>query len=101
METRKRRALEAEGWRFGDAADFLGLTDAEQKLVNLRIAVSRAVRKHRERKKMTQQELAKALKSSQSRVAKLEAGAPDVSLDLLFRSLFVVGGRLGDITGRS
>ena len=101
MDARKQRALEAVGWRFGDAAEFLELTDAERQLVDLRLAVSRAVRQRRERKKMTQQELARMLKSSQSRVAKLEAGAPDVSLDLLFRGLFAVGGRLGDVKHRS
>lgn len=101
MDARKQRALEAVGWRFADAAEFLELTDAERQLVDLRLAVSRAVRQRRERKKMTQQELARMLKSSQSRVAKLEAGAPDVSLDLLFRGLFAVGGRLGDVKHRS
>jgi len=32
------------------------------------------------------------MKSRQSRVAKMEAGAADVSLDLLFRGLFALGG---------
>lgn len=35
----------------------------------------------------------------QSRVAKLEAGSADVSLDLLIRSLFAVGGKLADLSG--
>jgi hypothetical protein len=38
------------------------------------------------------------LKSSQSRVAKIEAGTAGVSLDLLFRALFAVGGGLADLT---
>lgn len=40
---------------------------------------------------MTQTQLAKRLESSQSRVAKMEAGDRSVSLDLLVRSLLAVG----------
>jgi len=97
MEQGKRKALEAAGFRFGDAADFLGLSDEEQRLIELRIKVSRAVRRLREKQQLSQQQLATKLKSSQSRVAKLESGSADVSLDLMFRGLFAVGGRLTDL----
>ena len=97
MELTKRKALEAAGFRFGDAEDFLGLSDEERQLVELRLAVSRAVRRLREAQQLTQKELAGRLKSSQSRVAKLELGASDVSLDLLFRGLFALGGRVSDV----
>jgi hypothetical protein len=100
MEKKKRRALEAAGFRVGDAEDFLGLTDEERRLVDLRLLVSRAVRRLREGQHLTQQQLAARLKSSQSRVAKMEAGAADVSLDLLFRGLFAVGGGLPDLTAQ-
>jgi transcriptional regulator with XRE-family HTH domain len=40
---------------------------------------------------MTQMDKARLLKSSQSRVAKIEAGDTSVSLDLLVRSLIVLG----------
>jgi len=40
---------------------------------------------------MTQREVARIVKSSQSRIAKMEAGDPSVSLDLLIRSLLVLG----------
>lgn len=98
MDRKKRKALEAAGFRIGDAEDFLGLTPEERELVELRLAVSRAVRRLREERHLTQHQLAAKLKSSQSRVARLEAGAADVSLDLLFRGLFAVGGGLGDLT---
>ena len=41
--------------------------------------------------KLTQEQVARLLKSSQSRVAKMEAGDPSVSLDLLVRSLLALG----------
>jgi predicted XRE-type DNA-binding protein len=99
MESRKRKALESAGFRIGDAEEFLGLTQEERRLVELRLAVSRTVRRLRQKRRLTQHQLATRLGSSQSRVAKLEAGAGDVSLDLLFRSLFAVGGKLRDLAG--
>jgi len=97
MHAEKRKALEAAGWRFGDAADFLGLSEEERRLLDLRLAVSRKVRELREKNGVTQQGLASKLKSSQSRVAKIEAAAADVSLDLSIRALFAVGGKLTDL----
>ncbi len=101
MEQKKRQALEKAGFRIGDAGDFLGLTEEESRLIDVRLAVSRAVRRLREERHMTQQQLAVKLKSSQSRVAKIEAGARDVSLDLMFRGLFAVGGGLADLAPHS
>jgi transcriptional regulator with XRE-family HTH domain len=97
MNKEKREALEAAGFVFGEAEDFLKLTEEERRLVELRLAVSRAVRARRRQQNLTQAEAAKKLKSSQSRVAKLEAGSADVSLDLMFRGLFVLGGSIRDI----
>ena len=97
IEERERKALEAAGFRFGDAGDFLGLNEEERQLVNLRLALCRGVRRLRERQKLTQQQLAVRLKSSQSRVAKIEAGVGGVSLDLLFRTFFALGGRMADL----
>jgi hypothetical protein len=37
MDAAKRKALEAAGWRFGDAADFLGMTDEERQLLDARV----------------------------------------------------------------
>jgi len=101
MDQEKRKALEAAGFWLGDAEDFLGLTEEERRLVDLRVAVSRTVRRLRQRRHLTQQQLAAKLNSSQSRVAKIEAGAAEVSLDLLFRSLFAVGGRLADLARKN
>jgi predicted XRE-type DNA-binding protein len=101
MDAAKRKTLERAGFQFGDAEDFLGLSEEERRLVELRLAIIRAVRRLRRARNLTQQQLAAKLQSSQSRVAKIEAGAADVSLDLLFRSLFAVGGRLEDLAGSS
>jgi ribosome-binding protein aMBF1 (putative translation factor) len=97
MKEAKRKALEAAGWRVGDAAEFLGLSEQEEQLVALRVALARAVRRRRAAGGLSQHDLAARMKSSQSRVAKIEAGAAGVSLDLMFRGLFAAGGKISDV----
>jgi DNA-binding XRE family transcriptional regulator len=94
MNAVKRKKLEAAGFRVGDAEDFLDLKPDERELVDLRLSLSRLVRLRREKLKLTQQQLAIKIKSSQSRIAKLESGAGGVSLDLMIRGLLAVGGKL-------
>ena len=91
MKQAKRKRLEAAGWRVSTVSEFLGLTDEETALIELKLDLARAVRAERVRRRMTQEELGKVLGSSQSRVAKMEAGDPTVSIDLLVRSLLKVG----------
>ena len=50
-----------------------------------------ALAKRRKKSNLTQAQLAKLLKSSQSRVAKMEKGDPTVSVDLLVKSLLAMG----------
>jgi DNA-binding XRE family transcriptional regulator len=97
MRKEKREALEAAGVRFGTVAEFLGLTPEEEAIVELRVAVSMAVRRARERHNLTQAQVAKKIKSTQARIAKIESDASDVSLDLMFRGLFAAGGSLDDL----
>jgi ribosome-binding protein aMBF1 (putative translation factor) len=97
MNKRKKQALEAAGFVFGDAKEFLKLTPEEQRLVELRVAVSRSIRKRREQQHLTQSDLAKRMKTSQPRIAKIESGSSGVSLDLMFRGLFALGGTMKDV----
>jgi transcriptional regulator with XRE-family HTH domain len=105
MREDKRRRLEAKGWKVGRAAEFLALTPSEAEFVELKVALSRWLRVVRRDQSLTQQALARLLQSSQSRVAKMEAGDPSVTLDLLVRSLVVLGATAEDIakaiTGRT
>jgi DNA-binding XRE family transcriptional regulator len=91
MKTSKRKRLEAKGWKIGNSTEFLGLSSEEAAYVELKLALSRNLQTTRKEKNLTQEELARLLKSSQSRIAKMEAGDPSVSLDLLVRSLLVLG----------
>ena len=104
MKKSKREALEAKGWKVGSVAEFLGLSEAESALLELKLALGRSLRERRTKQGVTQIELARRLGSSQSRVAKMEAADPSVSLDLLVRSLFALGAtprELGRVFARS
>jgi DNA-binding XRE family transcriptional regulator len=74
MEKSKRKRLEKTGWRVGTAGEFLGLSKAEEALVDMKLVLGTRLRKTREQHQMTQTDLAKRIGSSQSRVAKMEAG---------------------------
>jgi ribosome-binding protein aMBF1 (putative translation factor) len=94
MDTAKRKALEAAGWKIGDAADFLELSPAERQLLDARMEFARAVRRQRLARGWSQKTLAEKLETSQPRVVKIEQGAADVSLDQLMRAFTTAGGKL-------
>jgi DNA-binding XRE family transcriptional regulator len=91
MNTAKRKRLESKGWKVGTAKEFLNLSPEESAYVELKLALSKILQETRRENELTQEQLARLLKSSQSRVAKMELGDPSVSLDLLVRSLFALG----------
>lgn len=91
MKKSKRARLERAGWKVGSAEEFLGLTREEAALVEMRLALAHGVRKRREARRMTQTQVARKLGSSQSRIAKLEAGDPSVSIDLMVKALLALG----------
>ena len=97
MDSDKRQRLEAADWSIGDASDFLGLSPEEAAFIEMKLALSKRLKQQRESQQLTQQALAKRIKSSQSRVAKMEAGDPSVSLDLLVRTLLSAGATVQDI----
>lgn len=97
MRAEKRKKLEKAGWRVGSATDFLELDEVDAQLVEMKLTLAKHLRELRERLEMTQAELARRLGSSQSRVAKIEAGDASVSMDLLLRSLLAAGANRSDI----
>lgn len=103
MKKAKKERLERAGWKVGSAAEFLGLSDEESALIEMRLALADNLKERRQSAGLTQQQLAEQLGSSQSRVAKMEAADPAVSIDLLVRALLALGATrrdLGRIIGR-
>jgi DNA-binding XRE family transcriptional regulator len=102
MEKAKQERLESAGWKVGDFmdfAEFLGLDDTERQIIELRVDLGIATRNLRVAKGLTQKALAKQIESSQSRVSKIEEADPEVSMDLMFRAFFALGGKLADLVG--
>jgi DNA-binding transcriptional regulator YiaG len=91
MDAAKRKRLKAKGWAVGTAAEFLDVTAEESAYVEAKLALSRSLKQLRQKRNISQKDLAAALGSSQSRVAKMEAGDASVSLDLLVKALLAAG----------
>ena len=91
MDKTKRKRLEKKGWKIGTVDEFLDLSSEESAYIEVKLKLSESLRKRRRGKKLTQSQFARLVKSSQSRIAKMEAGDPSVSIDLLIRSLLALG----------
>lgn len=97
MKHEKKAALKAKAYRVGDIDDFLGVSPEEIRMIEMRVLLARLVKRQREAQNMSREDLAARIHSSQPRVARIEAAAPGVSLDLMFKGLFATGGSLRDI----
>lgn len=96
--------LKQAGWTVGSTAEFLGLTEEEAALIEMKLALAQSLREHRNARRLTQEQLARVLGSSQSRVAKMEAADVSVSMELLVRSLLMLGAsrkEVGRVIGRN
>ena len=91
MNLAKKRKLAAAGWKETSVKEFLDLSNADMQYIETKLALSRRLREFRQKRHLTQTKAATLLKTSQSRLARMEAGDPSVSLDLLVRGLFALG----------
>jgi transcriptional regulator with XRE-family HTH domain len=98
MDKAKQKRLEAAGWRFGTVAEFFDLSYAESVYLEIRVRLSEALRERRSYQGISQAALAAALGSSQSRVAKMEASDPSVTIDLLIKALIATGTSLKELS---
>ncbi|MFO1092972.1 MAG: XRE family transcriptional regulator [Planctomycetaceae bacterium] len=100
-ERPQTQGLESAGWKFGDAADFLEMSEEERQLLDARVELALAVRRQRQARQLSQKQLGALLQTSQPRVAKIERAAADVSLDQLVRAFTAAGGTIVVKTARS
>lgn len=91
MKKTKRERLEKAGYKITDTQKFLNLSDEEMAVIDLKISLVQKLKDVRKAAGVTQKQLAKLMKSSQSRVAMLESGSSDASLELICKALFVLG----------
>ncbi len=93
MNRAQKARFERAGWKVGTARELLGLTDAEEALVEAKLKLGTVVRTLRQKRHLSQAALAKLIGSSQPRVAKLENRDPEVSLDLQMKAIFAANPR--------
>lgn len=93
MKPDKKKLLKKAGFRVRSAAELLNLSPEEATFVAMRLSLAGAVRERRANQGFSQSELARRLGSSQSRVAKIEAGESNVSFDLLVRAMLATGAK--------
>jgi len=91
MDTTKRKRIEKAGWKVGSTREFLKLSPEEAAYVELKLHLSKTLVRKRQLLGLSQVAVAKKIRSSQSRVAKMEKGDPSVSIDLLVKSLLALG----------
>ena len=91
MDNKKKKTQESRGYTVGSVDEFLGLSREESEYIDLKVTLSHALATKRKKSNLTQVQLARKLKSSQSRIAKMEKGDPSVSLDLLVKFLLAMG----------
>lgn len=94
MHTKKLARLKKLGGRVTSVEEFLGLSDADMAVTEARLTLGNAVRTKRTQAGLTQAELAKSIGSSQARVAKMEGGDPQASLESMIRALAAAGSRV-------
>lgn len=97
MRKAKTDRLKEQGWKVGSVEEFLELSPEEAAYVELKLRLSESVRRRRKKRRLSQDGFARLIKSSQSRVAKMEGGDPSVSVDLLIRSLLALGASRQDV----
>lgn len=91
MDKKRKQQLEEKGFRVGSTADFLELSPEEEAYIDIRLDISNMVKAQRAKSGWTQEQLARAIGSSQSRIAKLEGGDPGISMDLMIKALLRLG----------
>jgi predicted XRE-type DNA-binding protein len=97
MDPLKRQKIEAAGGKVVTIAEFLDLSPEEMEIIEIRLSLSKSLKKFRQQEQLSQQKFADNINSSQSRVAKMEASDPSVSIDLLIKSLLALGATREDI----
>ena len=77
----------------------MDLDDWENQYIDLKLSLSQLLQSKRKEQELPQTEVADLIKSSQSRIAKMENGDPSVSLDLIIKTLFMLGVERDELAG--
>jgi predicted XRE-type DNA-binding protein len=85
----KRR--KGKTWVETDVEELLDLSAEDLVIVEFRAALAVALQRARKRKKLTQEEAAEVIGTSQAQVSKMEAGQSSITIDRLIKALASLG----------
>ena len=91
MTEKKKKILEANGYRVVDSADWLGLSNEEAQIVDMRVALAQELERVRKAKGVTQAELARRVGTKQSGVARMINNPDTSTMDNLIKGLIALG----------
>ena len=80
-----------KSWVETDVEELLGLSSEELVIVEFRAALAVALQRARKRKKLTQEETAELIGTSQAQISKMEAGQSTITIDRLIKALASLG----------
>lgn len=90
MTVRRTKRVPA-GWTEGSVKEFLGFTDADEAIVEMRLRLGNAIRDLRRRRGVSQSELARRIGTKQPHVSDIEKGA--AGLETMIRAYLALGGK--------
>ncbi len=103
LSAKKKARIKAMGGTVTTVEEWLDLTSEDAAVLDMKIRLGEELKAHRRKKRLSQERVARILKTSQGRVSKLERG--QATLDQLARSLLALGGSPREvaraISGRS
>lgn len=96
MDTKTLERLKAAGFVPTTVAEFLGLGPVDEALIEVKVRLAHFCKEVRKNSRLTQDDLAKILETSQQAVARAENGG-SASLDFLMDALLTMGVTLAEI----
>ena len=90
LSAEKTARIKAMGARVTTVEEWLDLTAEEVAIIDMKIRLGEELKAQRKHKRLSQEKVARLLKTSQGRVSKMEKG--QASLEQLFGSVLALGG---------
>ena len=91
MNTQKLKKIEKAGYEVTDSTKWLGLSEPEQEIVNIRVKLALEVERCRKEQNLTQNALAKRVGTQQPGVARMIRSPETATIDSLIKTLLVLG----------
>ena len=91
MDALTKKLMQEAGFESGSVGELLGLSEAQETLVETKVRLTELLREERRARGWSQNRLAQAMEKKQQVVARIEMAHRSVSLDLLLRALFTMG----------